>query len=146
MRAVREAACQDADLEAGSDVLDAREGRMRLDDIDARQVGVRVGDELIVDVGGDARDRRRVEKPALYQDHAALRNGRIRKLERAERLCRLREKRRHSEYYQDGENQAAGNPSPHNPNLPENDLPVTALATCTWRRSLFSRCSVDGQF
>jgi hypothetical protein len=109
VRPVRETAGEEADLEAGSDVVDARVVRIRLDDVDARLPGVRDELELIVDVELDLGDLLRVERPSLDEDDTALRLSRIRRIERTDEIG-LRERSRR-------ENQAAGNPSPHNPNL-----------------------------
>ncbi len=125
--AVAEATGGESGLEPGRDVLDPREVRIRQLDVDTGQSGVEVVLELVVDVELDLRDGRRIEHPALHQDHAELRRPGIGRVDRADDVSGLRGERRR-EKRKDRENQAAGNPSPHIPNLqPEMTLARRAL-------------------
>ena len=91
--------------------------RIHLFRIDARIVPRRLMLELIVDVQLDFRDRQSgMEDPASNENHAGLRDRRIRIVERSDDV-RLRVERRRQQRCEQSENQAAGNPSPHNPNL-----------------------------
>jgi hypothetical protein len=79
---------------------------------------------LIVDPELDFRDGERIESPPFDQHESRMDFRRIRRFDLSVKW-KLRKQHRREER-QEGENKAAGNPSPHNPNL----QPDCALLFC----------------